>query len=111
MHHLYHVGCCRGEKRLNDSTVDAGKSNGKKAKKTPDPIPGPVYDPATMKKGACPEPCMKIVSWNVAGLRAFLKKVCGEEMYVYMYVCIRKEYNRLLEGNLTINGTMDAGTE
>jgi len=38
--------------------------------------PGPVYDPVKMRKKEVEgDRAMKILSWNVAGLRAFLKKV------------------------------------
>ncbi|CAG9467435.1 unnamed protein product [Pedinophyceae sp. YPF-701] len=61
----------------------AGGGAAKKAK--PQPVEGPKYT-VDMRKGALSGPSLKVLSWNVAGLRALLKKapealpqLCKEE--------------------------------
>ena len=50
----------------------------KRSKKAPSAPPGPVYDPEQMRKPAYAGKQLKVLSWNVAGLRALLKKGTSE---------------------------------
>lgn len=49
------------------------KTKAKKAAKSPPPPPGPVFD-QSMRPPALEEPGFRVISWNVAGLRALQKK-------------------------------------
>ena len=63
-----------GSKRtLESSPVKATAKKGKKASQD-DLVSAVIYDPKTMRKSDDQDGVKKIVSWNVAGLRAFLKK-------------------------------------
>ena len=57
--------------------------------------PGPVYDPVKMRKEEVTgDGVMKILSWNVAGLRAFLKKV--REWNVNVERKMKQEWNSIV---------------
>lgn len=64
-----------GSKRALESSPGKGTTakKGKQASQN-DTVSAVVYNPKTMRKNDVQEGVRKIVSWNVAGLRAFLKK-------------------------------------
>lgn len=68
-------GDAQGAEALGSNEGSKAKPAAKKprAKKVEWP-PGPLYDPATMRPPKCANPALHVISWNVAGIRALLKK-------------------------------------
>lgn len=81
-----------------DRSSSPPKSKRSTKTKVPSPPPGPVYDPGTMRPQKLEDPSkgFQILSWNVAGLRALLKKVsnrvlCASKFGYFFLKCERQQ--------------------